>query len=484
MTTTPASPPRPVALEVTGVSRTFGAVRALDGVSLVVRQGTVHALLGENGAGKTTLMRLAFGLLAPDAGEVRLFGGPGPAHPRDAMRAGVGMVHQHLSLVPTFTAAENVVLGQRGLYRPEAAAAAVRRLGVESGLHVKPDALARDLTVAEQQRLEILKALARGARLLILDEPTTGLAPQEIEELLAWIRRFADNGGTVVLITHRLREALATADEITVLRRGVVAHRAAGSGARTSEQELARAIFPDAPDAEPGLALAPGEVVASLLAASVSDSRKRPRLRRATLEVRRGEILGIAGVEESGHRELIAVLAGLRPPDAGTATLPSRIAFIPSDRQREALIPEFDLVENVALRGAGARRGRMPWSVLEDDTAAIVERFRITTPSVRARARGLSGGNQQRLVIGRELAEPVDLVVADDPSRGLDTRATQFVHGQLRAAAAAGAGVVVHSSDLDEVLALAGRVVVVFHGDVNEVPAERDLVGRAMLGAR
>lgn len=476
------------ALGLTGISRHFGAVRALDDVTFTARTGSVHALLGENGAGKTTLMRIAYGLLRPDGGSIRLFGRVIAAHSvHEAMRAGVGMVHQQLSLVPTLTAAENIALGRRGLFSPARARDELERLSQSSGLHVQAEALARDLSIVEQQRLEILKALARGARILILDEPTSGLAPAEIDDLLRWTRQFANRGGTVILVTHKLPEALAVANDVTVLRRGRIVHveriRREGAAPSTIEQ-LARAIFPDAPQSGPrDLArVAPGPAVLDMQDVAVSDKRGVPRLQNVSLQVRRGELLGVAAVEGSGHRELLAVAAGLLRPMQGRVELPSNIALIPADRARHALIPDFTLVENVALRGAGTRSGLVPWHELARRTAGLVDRFSVIAPSPQARVRTLSGGNQQRLVIARELADDVDLVVADDPSRGLDLRATGFVHDQLREVAARGAAVLIHSSDLDELLALADRIVVVFHGRVREVPRDRERIGQAMLG--
>lgn len=471
------------ALELRGVVKRFGDVTAVDGADLVVAQGSVHALVGENGAGKTTLMRIAYGLIPADAGTLRLFGAPSRVHSvREAASAGVGMVHQHLSLVPNLSAAENLVLGGRGLYRPRAAASLLRATADSSGLRVPDDALVRDLSIVEQQRLEILKALARDARLLILDEPTAVLAPAETEELLRWIRAFAGGGGSVVLVTHKLREALAVADDVTVLRRGRVAH--AGRARESSEQELARAIFPEqlATDGATG-AVTPGPVVAQADAMVVADARGVQRIRGASFRIHRHDIVGVAAIEGSGHRELLAALAALRPVVSGTLHLPSRAALIPADRVREALIPEFTLTENVALHQLGRRRGLIPWKALAERTAELLRRFSIVAPSPRVPARTLSGGNQQRLVVARELEHDVDLVVADNPTRGLDIRATAFVHEQLRQAAARGAAVVVHCSDLDELLALATRVLVVFHGDVREVRLDRNEIGRAMLGA-
>lgn len=468
------------ALELRGIGRRFGAVQALEQVDLDVRAGTIHALLGENGAGKSTLMRIVYGLIAADAGSTRIFGSPAPTSVRDAVAAGVGMVHQHLSLVPRLTAAENLVLGERGRLDPAAGERRLLEVSEASGLSVPRDRLAADLSIVEQQRLEILKALARGARLLILDEPTAVLAPAEVQGLLDWIRRFSDSGGTVVLVTHKLREALAVAHHVTVLRRGRVVHRATSSA--STESTLATAIFPDASPTVPLPPADPGEVVVRAQSADIADARQ-VRVRNASFALRRGEIVGIAAIEGSGHRDLLRALARLNGIERGTLELPAEIALIPSDRADEGLIAGFTLTENVALRGMGTRRGLMPWPELASRTARIIERFSIAAPAVVARAATLSGGNQQRLVVGRELETAVDLVVADNPTRGLDLRATSFVHEQLRAAAIQGAAVVVHSSDLDEVLSLATRILVVFDGVVSEVSPDRDTVGRAMLGA-
>lgn len=476
----PAASRGATALELSRISKRFGAVQALDDVDLEVRAGTIHALLGENGAGKSTLMHIAYGLIPPDSGRTRIFGSSAAASVRDAVGSGVGMVHQHHSLVPRLTSAENLVLGGRG--RLDLAAAERRLLEVAelSGLSVPHDRLARHLSIVEQQRLEILKALARDARLLILDEPTAVLPPGEVQGLLAWIRRFAESGGTVVLVTHKLREALAVAHDVTVLRRGRVVHRA--TAAASTEQTLAAAIFPEALPSSAVPRVDPGDIVVRAQSVDVADAR-RVRVRSASFALRRGEIVGIAAIEGSGHRDLLAALARLTRPARGTLELPRQIAVIPSDRGVEGLIPDFTLTENVALRDAGTRKGLMPWQELASRTARILERFSIAAPATVARAATLSGGNQQRLVVGRELETAVDLVVADNPTRGLDLRATSFVHEQLRAAAALGAVVVVHSSDLDEVLSLATRILVVFDGVVTEVPPDRDTVGRAMLGA-
>jgi simple sugar transport system ATP-binding protein len=476
---------RPIApaLELRGIHKRFDDVPALDGVDFRVAVGSVHALLGENGAGKSTLMRVAFGLLGADAGTVSIEGRQMTSLTvRSASRAGLGMVHQHLSLAPGLDAAENISLGGQGRYRPDHAAMRLRALARQSGLDVPSDAMAGDLSIVQQQRLEILKALARDARVLILDEPTAVLAPAETAELMAWIRKFAASGGSVVLVTHKLREALAVADSITVLRRGQVTY--AGPASESTEARLTQAIFPEGEPLPAALAIAPpGAVVVSARDVSVRGERGGVLVHGASFDVRRHEIVGVAAVEGSGHRALLAALAALRLPSAGNLQLPARVAFVPADQQRDALIAEFSVAENVALVGLGAARGRLDWDGIAMRARELIKRFSIAAASETAAAGTLSGGNQQRLVVARALELPVDLVVADNPTRGLDAQASAFVHDQLRRAAAGGAAVVVHSSDLDEVLALATRVLVVFHGEVRECPVDRDAIGRAMLGA-
>lgn len=475
----PAADVNPPALEMRGIVRDFGPTRALDGVDFVVRQGSVHALLGENGAGKTTLMYVAHGVLDADAGTVALFGkasAPRPGGPR----AGVGMVHQHLSLVPGMTAEENFELGGNGALRLDRARVRLEELAGSSGLPVTTGVPLRELSLVQQQRLEILKALGRDARLLIMDEPTAVLAPDEVRQLLDWIRGFAKGGGSVVLVTHKLREALAVADDITVLRRGRVIR--SGAAAETSERELATAMMPGGVATQPAVPGHAGDVCVRARNLSLRGARGATAVVDASFDLARGEIVGIAAVEGAGHRELLAALARLAQPAAGSLELPPRIAYVPADRRREALVPELTLTENVALHGLGARRGRMPWNALRSRTRALVNRFGIVAASTEVPADTMSGGNQQRLVVARELELAVDLVVADNPARGLDLNASAFVNEQLRAAARAGAAVVIHSSDLDEVLALAERVLVVFNGRVTEAPLEREMVGRAMLG--
>lgn len=469
------------ALDLRGIVKRYGDTVALDGADLVAGAGQVHALLGENGAGKSTAMRIAYGLTQADAGSVRVFGRElGRRSVQAAVAAGVGMVHQHLSLVPTLTAAENLALGGSGLLNRNAAAARLREVGDASGLRVEPHALVSELSLVEQQRLEILKALARDARVLILDEPTAVLAPSESDELLRWLRGYADRGGSVVLVTHKLREALAIADAVTVLRQGRVV--ASVAARETSQIDLARAMFPDAaPRADTPVA-ATGERVARVVDADIAGARG-VAVRGASIELHRGEIVGIAGIEGSGHRDLLRALSGHAPAARGVIELPERMALIPADRARDAVIPEFSLTENVALHGLAREKGMMPWSAIAERTRDLILRFGIAAPAPDVPIQSLSGGNQQRLVVARELEHEVDLLVADNPTRGLDLRASAFVHEQLRTSALRGAAVVVHSSDLDELLALASRVLVVYGGNVVEVARDQATISRAMVGA-
>ena len=483
-----SAPPRnegdPV-LVLEHITKTFGSVKALNDVNMYVRRGTVHALLGENGAGKTTLMRIAYGLLAPDAGSVSLGGRPvRSVSTASAIAAGVGMVHQHFMNVPAMTVAENVALGRHGPYDATEAAQRVSEIAAKTGLALDPTAITADLPVGAQQRLEIVKALSKHARTLILDEPTAVLAPTEATDLLAWLRAFADAGNAVVLITHKLRDALSVSNDVTVLRHGRVVLRA-----RTEDisiDSLTDALLGErnvgVVDADQRKEHHRGQIAARLHEVSVRDQRGVTRLNDVTVDVFAGEVLGIAGVEGAGQHALLRVLAGRLTPTAGTAELPRNIAFVPEDRLRDALILDFPITDNLALHGAGNRRGRFAPRSLEQRARTLLNAFDVRGGSPRTHVRSLSGGNQQKLVLARELTDAPDLVVAENPTRGLDIRATREVLNRLREAARSGAAVVMYSADLDEVLALSDRVIAVHAGVVRECEPNRDAVGRAMLG--
>jgi len=477
----------PPALTLAHVRKRFGDVQALSDASLAVRQGTVHALLGENGAGKTTLMRVAYGMENPDEGVVRIDGSSVRLRsPADAIALGVGMVHQHFTLVPAMTVGENLALGTvgtRGRYNESEAAARLQKLAQTTGLSVDPNARVRDLPVTAQQRLELLKALSRNADILILDEPTAVLAPSEANQLLTQLRELADAGRAVVLITHKLREALAIADEVTVLRRGAttltkprsdVTEAALIEAMLGQRQMRASAVAPN---------VARGHPVIIGRAISVADGRGAIRVRNASFEVCSSEVVGVAAVEGSGHRELLRAMAGRLPIAGGTLTVPPQLGFVPDDRHRDGLVLEMSLSENYALKGAGERHGVMRWRELADAAREIVRNFDVRATSEAVRAGTLSGGNQQKFILGRELHGRPSALVIENPTRGLDVRASAYVRDQLIDACTNGVAVVVHSSDLEEVVSMANRMLVVYGGTVRELPADVDLVGRAMLGA-
>lgn len=514
-----------------GVTRRFGRTLALDGADLELAPGEVHGVLGENGAGKTTLLNVLAGMLVPDAGRIEIDGEPVRFHtPRDAWGRGVAMVHQHFKLVDPLTVLENLALGRRqrghGLRLPYAELRErLDALVARTGLAVEPDRVVGTLAVGERQRVEILKALLRDPRVLILDEPTAVLTPPEADALFALLRELARDGRTVVLVAHKLDEVLAVADRVTVLRRGrtVFSVAAAATGPEELVREMvgaeAPAVLPPAPGSShaaagsgatggpavgaPGTGPAPSRApgagadpVARLEGVGVRRGGALWALHNATLEVFRGEIVGIAGVEGNGQRELALVLAGRLAPDAGRATLPPRIGFIPQDRTVEGLALDLDLVENVALAFHDREAGPwMPWRALRSRTAELVRRYDVRGPGPLARAGALSGGNQQKLVVGRELAVAGDLLVAENPTRGLDVGAAAFVWDELRrvtrgegALERAGAppGVVLVTADLEEALALSDRLFVLARGRLHPVPPERRSrsgLGELMLAA-
>ncbi|MFM8780669.1 MAG: ABC transporter ATP-binding protein [Gemmatimonadota bacterium] len=505
------------ALALDGITHTFGGHRALDDATCVVARGTIHALLGENGAGKTTLMRIAFGMLRPDAGTIHIDGAPMSLRSSaDAITRGIGMVHQHFMLVPAMTVAENVALGTPGPLDLHAVRDRIRAIGAATGLVVDPDARVRDLPVSAQQRVEIVKALARDARTLILDEPTAVLTPEQGDELLRWTRRFADDGGSVVLITHKLREARRHADEITVLRRGrVTQHAMTGAvddaaiiaaitgGQRLDGDDTPRASISEATSASPSATdtgrATPrpyrhtatsdeaAEIVLALDGATVHDARGLTRLHPTTLAVRRGEILGVIGVEGAGQRELLRLLAGRLAPTAGRATIPAEVGFVPEDRLHDAVIPELTLTENLALAEAGRVHGWLRWSDVADRTAALLTADDVRAGGIDVPMRTLSGGNQQKFVLGRERRRASAALIVENPTRGLDLQATARILEGIRAVAT-DAAVVFHSTDLEDVLRVATRVVACFDGRVREVPPpadpdDRTPYGRALLGA-
>lgn len=496
-----------------GIVKRFGAHLALDQVDFDLRAGEIHAVLGENGAGKSTLMNVLYGLIQPDAGTIHIAGRPmRHRSPREAMDAGIGMVHQHFMLVPGLSVAENLVLGEaasrsgrrRGflLSRRDLESRA-RALSVEYGLDVLPDRPVETLSVGQQQRVEILKALYRNAHALILDEPTAVLTPQEFEGLAFILERLRDEGRAIVFITHKLHEVKRLADRVTVLRRGRVAGSL--SAAEVEERQLAemmvgrqtRVFTPGSPVSVDVPAVLE---VAGLV---VEGDRREMAVRGADFVVRRGEILGIAGVTGNGQTELAEALVGTRRVRAGTIRLAGRpltrsdpatrqragLAHIPEDRREDGLVLEFSVAENLALKHYRvcpfSRFGVLCPTAIGEHARRLVEDYQIRTPDAASPVMTLSGGNQQKVVIARELAaEPVALI-AVNPTRGLDIGAAEFVHDTFLRARMRGLAIVLISNELEEILALADRIAVMSGGRLREVPADRrdhEAIGRLMLG--
>lgn len=492
MTPAPASQQSSPLLALEEITHRYGALTALEQATCTVRAGTIHALLGENGAGKTTLMRVAFGLVVPAAGVIRVSGvNCTISSPAAALKLGIGMVHQHFSLIPAMTVAENVALGGRGRFAPAVAAARVREVADRAGFALDPHARVSTLSVAAQQKCEIVKALARDVRLLILDEPNAVLSTRESNELRRWMRAFADAGGAVVLITHKLRDALEVADDVTVLRRGRSVF--VGSAAESSEESLRaamvgeRATAAKAPDERAiypstGSGTRASVVVLAAQGVHYADHRGVMRVRDVSLEVTAGEIVGIVGVEGAGQAELLRLLAGRLTARSGRVTRPNRLGFVPEDRHRDALMLDAALDENIALRGAGIRKGWMSWRSIRASTALLLNTRDIRALGPEVTARTLSGGNQQKLIVARELADAPEALVVENPSRGLDFQAAAAVVRALEDARRDGAGIVLYSSDLDEVLQLADRVLVMFNGTLVATARDRDAVTRAMFG--
>lgn len=483
----------PPALELRGIQKTFGRVTALAGVDFTLQDGEVHALLGENGAGKTTLMRIAFGLAQPDAGTVSVRGADARfGSPADARRAGVGMVHQHFTSIPAFTVRENVMLAAGWRDRPASADARIRQLGESFGFPLDPAMLVSSLSAGEKQRLEVLKALAADAKVLLLDEPTSVLSPADGDELLRQLSRLKTLGVSSVLITHKLREALQVADRVTVLRQGRVTFSGdvAGQTADSLARHMLGAPMPTDARRPWPLELAAGAIVLRC------ESLIVPRLdaggsgvRDATLTVRAGELVGVAAVEGNGQRELFRALAGVIPVAGGRLDVEGSVSFVPEDRSTEALIEEFTLTENLVLsqgkRASWLRGPWIQWPAAGARAEALIAQFGVRAPGATVRAGNLSGGNQQRMILAGALERNPRLLLAENPTRGLDLKATDEIMRRLRDAATHGVAVLVHLPDLDDLLGLVSRVVVLHQGRVFEVPqgSSRELIGRMMLGA-
>lgn len=483
-----------------GIVRRFGRVTALDGADLEVRAGEVHAVLGENGAGKSTLLSILGGLQAADSGTLSLRGASVTLRsPRNAWAHGIGLVHQHFMLVPRLSVLENLALGgqapSRGWRLPlREIADRATDLMARIGLSVALDAVIEDLSVGDRQRVEILKALLREPSILILDEPTAVLSPPEVEGLSALLRGLARDGRAIILVSHKLDEVLAVSDHVTVLREGRTVLSVPRSEVDASSLTRAMVGVALSPGTRPGgRPASDGEIVASFRAVHTAGPSGHTALAGVSLDLRRGEIVGVAGVEGNGQRELALVLAGRAEPSSGDVDLPHGTGFIPQDRTSEGLALDFDLSENVALaahRDAEFRSsGLLKWDEIRARAEHLRTEFAVRATDTSVHARTLSGGNQQRLVIGRELPVAKDLLVAHNPTRGLDVAATDFVHRRILCTVGArpeGPAVVLISTDLDEVLALSDRLLVIVRGRLSEVPLgqrTREGVGALMLGS-
>jgi simple sugar transport system ATP-binding protein len=495
-------------IELRGVTKRFGTFTANDAISLTVEPGQIHCLLGENGAGKSTLMNVLFGLLHADEGEILINGEAVRfANSGEAVRHGLGMVHQHFMLVPVFSVAENVVLGfepTKSLNRLDhkKADAQIRELSERFGLEVDPDAIVEELPVGLQQRVEILKALSHDAELLILDEPTAVLTPQEIEALMGIMRSLAAAGKSILFITHKLKEVRAVADVITVIRQGRVIDTV---GPDSTENELAALMV----GREVNLVVEksahePGAPVLELKDVVIRDDRGLPVVNGVNLTVHAGEIIALAGVQGNGQTELAEAIAGMRAVESGTITLAGRditnkspraildagLGHVPEDRHRDGLVLSMSVADNMVLntprRAPFAKAGTRNLKAVHDHATTLVEQFDVRTQSVDATAGSLSGGNQQKVIVARELSRDLTCLMASQPTRGLDVGSIEYVHRQIVHERNTGQGVLIISSELDEVLALGDRVAVMFQGRITGVvppTTSRETIGLLMAGA-
>jgi len=497
---------RPPILEVRGLTKRFPGVIANQGVDLVLHEGEVLCLLGENGAGKSTLMNAVFGLYQPDEGEILLRGEPVRfGSSRDAIAAGIGMVHQHFQLIPVFTVVENVVLGNEPRRGPrldlDGARRDIEELSARYGLEIDPDAVVGDLSVGEQQRVELIKALHRDADVLILDEPTAVLTPGEVDDFFTVITSLVEQGKSIIFITHKLREVLAVADRIVVLRGGKVVGEA--DPADATQQSLATLMVGrdvsftiDKPTSEPG------EVMLHVGALWVDDDRGVTTVADLDLEVRAGEIFGIAGVEGNGQRELVEALMGMRPKRSGDVLIAGRdvtdasprdiielgVGHVPEDRGKHGLVGPFSIADNLVLnryrQRPFARRGLRDEPAIAGRAKGLVAEFDVRASGVDGPVANLSGGNQQKVIIARELTGNVKLLVVAQPTRGLDVGSIEFIHRRIVEMRDAGAAVLLVSAELDEVLNLSDRIGVIYRGTLvgtfDRADVTRDQIGLYM----
>ncbi|MFJ6946490.1 ABC transporter ATP-binding protein [Streptomyces wuyuanensis] len=505
-----SSPSTPPAVELRGITKRFPGVVANHDIDITIRKGTVHALVGENGAGKSTLMKILYGMQKPDEGTITIDGKQVGFHsPADAIAAGIGMVHQHFMLADNLTVLENVVLGGEKLYGIGAKARnKIREISDAYGLNVRPDVLVEQLGVADRQRVEILKVLYRGARTLILDEPTAVLVPQEVDALFDNLRELKAEGLTVIFISHKLGEVLSVADDITVIRRGTTVGTA--DPRTTTPKQLAELMvgseLPSPETRESTVTDVPMLNVDALrLTATDPDGVVREVLDGITFTIHKGEVMGIAGVEGNGQTELIEALMGMRDPDGGVITLdgtdishvPTRkrredgIGYIPEDRHRHGLLLESPLWENRILghvtERPNSKKGLLDLKAARKDTERIVREYDVRTPGIEVTAASLSGGNQQKLIVGREMSHHPKLLIAAHPTRGVDVGAQAQIWDQIREARREGLAVLLISADLDELIGLSDTLRVMYRGrlvaDADPATITPEELGSAMTGA-
>jgi simple sugar transport system ATP-binding protein len=496
-----------VSLELRGITKTFGSFTANDSINLKVETGQIHAILGENGAGKSTLMNIVYGLLKADSGEILIDGKTVDiSNPSDALNVGIGMVHQHFMLIPVFTVAENIMLGHEksGRFRVldlDQAREAIRSISEDFGLQVDPDAIVETLPVGIQQKVEIIKALIYEAKVLILDEPTAVLTPQETDELLNTMRDLKNKGTSIIFITHKLREVRAVADQITIIRRGKVV---AAVSPETSEAELASMMVGRAVD------LAPekyqhemGGAILEVENLTVRDSLGTAIVKGVNFHVNAGEVLAVAGVQGNGQSELARALINLEDHIEGSIRLAGKeirgasikdslhagIAFIPESRELDGVIGSFSIAENLILdlheQSPYSKGINLSAKVMQSEAEKRVAEFDIRTQSIMDPVSTLSGGNKQKVVIARELSRPIKVLVASQPTRGLDVGSIEFVHERILAERDAGRGVILFSTELDEVMALADRIAVMYRGEILDIvdsKVTREELGLLMAG--
>jgi general nucleoside transport system ATP-binding protein len=495
-----------LAVRLRGIGKRFPGVIANDDVNIDVRRGTIHAIVGENGAGKSTLMKILYGVQPPDSGTIEINGEQVNLHsPSDAIKAGVGMVFQHFMLADNFTVLENVVLGAENLFGIGAKARAeIMRISDAYGLGIEPDRLVEDLGVGARQRVEILKVLFRGARIVILDEPTAVLVPQEVDELFGNLRELKAEGISVIFISHKLDEVLSVADEITVIRRGTTVKTVQPQGV-TARQLAELMVGSELPSPSTEASTVTDEVLLRVEHLSLPTAEGRPLLDDISFAIHRGEILGIAGVEGNGQAELVESIMGMRPGSSGlvevdgvdfsTRTTRERredgIGYIPEDRHRHGLLLDAPLWENRILghqsRPPSVKRGLIDKGSARADTARIIDQYDVRTPGPDVLARALSGGNQQKLIVGREMSSEPTLLIAAHPTRGVDVGAQAAIWQHIKNARRQGLAVLLISADLDELIGLSDRIEVILRGrlvgsfDPDDVTPER--LGSAMTGA-